>query len=214
MRQENAAGRPHKIMGMDGEKRQRLLNAAMAEFCKGYQGASTDEIVRKAGISKGLLFHYFGTKENLYRFLVSYTLDEIVQYFTEFTGGGQTDILDRLWRMAQRKRELCGQYPLIFEFMTASYYAMKDDPRGEFARQFDALQKSVYTALYRNLDASLLKEEIDAAAASNIIRWTLAGLTEKITGEKKSFSEMQAEYDGYMEETKRYLDLLRSLLYR
>ena len=45
---------------MDEEKKQKIINASIEEFSKGYSLASTNEIVRKAGVSKGLLFHYFG----------------------------------------------------------------------------------------------------------------------------------------------------------
>mgnify|MGYP001006429114 FL=1 len=51
---------------IDEQKRQRVIRASIEEFAKGYEVASTNEIVRKAGISKGLLFHYFGNKKNLY----------------------------------------------------------------------------------------------------------------------------------------------------
>lgn len=204
----------HKIMAMEKEKRQRILNAAMAEFCHGYQGASTDAMVRAAGISKGLLFHYFETKEKLHQFLLSYALQEMVQNFTAIINMKQTDILDRLWQMSLLKRELCAEYPLIFEFLTAAYYEQKKDPGSQFARQFTGLRESIYAALYKNLDTSLLKEELDVVMASNIIRWTLAGLTDSITKEEKSFGEMQGEYDIYLQQTKEYLDLLRHLLYR
>ncbi len=39
------------------------MNAAISIFAtQGYAHASTDEIVKRAGISKGLLFHYFISK--------------------------------------------------------------------------------------------------------------------------------------------------------
>ena len=47
-----------KFLKLDDEKRDRILNAAMKEFRYGYVKASTDIIVKEAGISKGLLFHY------------------------------------------------------------------------------------------------------------------------------------------------------------
>ncbi len=52
-------------MTVETEKRQRIINAAIDEFMKGYCKANTDIIVNNAGISKGLLFHYFGTKKKL-----------------------------------------------------------------------------------------------------------------------------------------------------
>ena len=45
-------------------KRQRILDAAIREFAEhGYDKASTNSIVKEAGIAKGLLFHYFGSKK-------------------------------------------------------------------------------------------------------------------------------------------------------
>lgn len=58
------------------EKRVKILDAAMEEFTeKGYQAASTNKICAKAEVSKGLIFHYFGSKEKLYIAAVSYAID-------------------------------------------------------------------------------------------------------------------------------------------
>lgn len=53
-----------KFLELDKLKQDRIINAAMKEFAlKGYKNASTNEIVKEAGISKGLLFHYFTNKK-------------------------------------------------------------------------------------------------------------------------------------------------------
>lgn len=50
----------NKFFDAAKEKQDRIINAALQVFAvNGYRHASTDEIVRIAGISKGLLFHYF-----------------------------------------------------------------------------------------------------------------------------------------------------------
>ena len=47
----------------------------MAEFARyGYEQASTNRIVQAAGIGKGMLFHYFKSKLDLFRYLVDYSL--------------------------------------------------------------------------------------------------------------------------------------------
>jgi AcrR family transcriptional regulator len=47
--------------------RQRVLEAAMVEFAeKGLSGARVDEIARRSGANKRMLYHYFGNKEDLY----------------------------------------------------------------------------------------------------------------------------------------------------
>jgi len=46
---------------------ERILAAAQAEFArKGYDGARVDAIVRRANVSKNLLYHHFRSKEDLY----------------------------------------------------------------------------------------------------------------------------------------------------
>jgi AcrR family transcriptional regulator len=47
--------------------RKRVLDAAIEEFAdKGLSGARVDEIARRAGANKRMLYHYFGNKEDLY----------------------------------------------------------------------------------------------------------------------------------------------------
>lgn len=52
---------------LDAERRQRVLDAAMAEFGRhGYSGGSLNVIAREAGVSKGSLFQYFDDKLDLF----------------------------------------------------------------------------------------------------------------------------------------------------
>ncbi len=47
--------------------RQRILDIATKEFsAKGYDGARVDDIMRLSKVSKNLIYHYFGSKEELF----------------------------------------------------------------------------------------------------------------------------------------------------
>ncbi|MDD3656837.1 MAG: TetR/AcrR family transcriptional regulator, partial [Atribacterota bacterium] len=49
---------------LESEKQERIINAALKEFARnGYGKASTNEIIKQAGISKGSLFNYFNNKK-------------------------------------------------------------------------------------------------------------------------------------------------------
>lgn len=53
------------------KRRLEIMKAALDIFVqKGYSGTKTIEIAKAVGMSEGLLFHYFPTKENLYYELV------------------------------------------------------------------------------------------------------------------------------------------------
>ena len=64
-----------KFFDLKKEKQDRMINAALKVFAlQGYRHASTDDIVREAAISKGLLFHYFGSKLGVYQFIYDYSV--------------------------------------------------------------------------------------------------------------------------------------------
>ena len=64
-----------KFFDLKKEKQDRMINGALKVFAaSGYAHASTDEIVKEAGISKGLLFHYFISKLGLYTFVYDYSV--------------------------------------------------------------------------------------------------------------------------------------------
>jgi len=54
------------------ERKDSILDAALVEFADhGYEGTSTEDIARRAGISQPYLFRLFGTKKELYLASVS-----------------------------------------------------------------------------------------------------------------------------------------------
>src|ERR671938_1028191 len=70
------------------ERRQAVLDAAMVEFAdKGLDGASTDAIARRAGISQPYLFRLFGTKKELFIASVERCFAETLAMFREAAEG-------------------------------------------------------------------------------------------------------------------------------
>lgn len=48
--------------------KRRILQAALEEFCQlGHDGARVDTIAERAGVSKPMIYAYFGNKDDLYR---------------------------------------------------------------------------------------------------------------------------------------------------
>ncbi len=60
-------GRPRRVRLDNDQRRAQLLALARAAFSdRAYDDVSIDDIAREAKISKGLLYHYFPTKRDLY----------------------------------------------------------------------------------------------------------------------------------------------------
>lgn len=61
------------------DRETQILRAALHLFLdKGFHGTSTREICRRVGISSGLFFHYFPTKEAVYEHLVGIAAQRMV----------------------------------------------------------------------------------------------------------------------------------------
>jgi AcrR family transcriptional regulator len=198
----------HKIMQMEPEKRDRIINAALAVFRHGYEHTSTDDIVREAGISKGLLYHYFGTKEGLYDFLVSYALDLMGREYYSLLNHGQRDVLELLRQSLLLKMDLSYKYPALFDFMGSAY------AEGDFTKLFRSTQADMVGKLYANADLSLFREDVDAQKAISVIQWSLTGYSNSHMCKDKSIADYQAQYETYLKEIDEYFDLFRKIFYK
>jgi TetR/AcrR family transcriptional regulator len=71
--------------------KQRIIEAAIQEFSRnGYNGASLNTVCAENGISKGIIYHYFKDKNELYLVCVRLCFEKLTQYMKErrnnFTG--------------------------------------------------------------------------------------------------------------------------------
>src|SRR5690625_3471358 len=86
-----------KILNIKLKRRDVILNAALKEFSmKGFDDASTNVIAKEAGISKGLMFHYINSKEDLFLFLYDYCTDRINKEYIDLMNFNEKDIFERL----------------------------------------------------------------------------------------------------------------------
>jgi AcrR family transcriptional regulator len=70
------------------ERKDDLLDAALIEFAEhGYEGTSTEDIARRAGISQPYLFRLFGTKKELFKASVTRCFRETLEMFQRAAEG-------------------------------------------------------------------------------------------------------------------------------
>src|SRR3954452_9111933 len=70
------------------QRRDEILDAAFVEFAeRGYHGASTEAIARRAGISQPYVFRLFGTKKELFRVVTARCFRETLELFQRAAEG-------------------------------------------------------------------------------------------------------------------------------
>ncbi|WP_158289373.1 TetR/AcrR family transcriptional regulator [Paenibacillus flagellatus] len=205
----------HKFMTMEEEKRERVIESALKEFAKGYAAANTDVIVKESGISKGLIFHYFGSKRGLFLFLVKYASDLIMTEYETYISESR-DFLDNIRIVSKQKADLSVRSPLLFGFLVKAQFAMKevfpggppdDVPSSPLIGIEQVCRKS-------NNDKALFKEGIEREKALNIIMWTINGFIDSLFRHGDDLEEFRAQYDDRANELEAYLQMLRQILYR
>ena len=64
------------------ERREQITAAALAVFgAKGYEGTTTDDVARTAGVSQPYVVRLFGTKENLFLAAMQSAFDALMAVF-------------------------------------------------------------------------------------------------------------------------------------
>lgn len=203
-----------KFLSLNPEKQERILNAALKEFSlKGYEKASTNEIVKEAGISKGLLFHYFKNKKELYLFLYNHFVEVLMADFFNELDFSQRDLFDRLKNLMVLKSKLINKYPDIFNFMMAAQMVESDEIKAEMDESKSELMQASYGRLFENLDTAKFREGVDLARAINIIMWTLEGFSNQELQKAKVLKKGSMDFDDAFNEAEVYLDMLKKSFY-
>jgi len=135
-------------MGLRNEQKEyrrlQILQIALELFIKkGFFGASTREISKIAGISSGLMFHYFASKEALYEALIERACTIMVLEYTE-----DCSPIHVFEQKLNQALQLLSEYPeaaKTFLFMsTAPYNAANISAKAaEMLAQHDIIRQSI-----------------------------------------------------------------------
>lgn len=136
------------------DRRQQLLDAALEEFSqRSFDEASINQILKNAGISKGVFYYHFKDKEALYMCLMEEASGVKWRFISEELqnqDNGFGDIFELFRMQAQAGIRFAQQYPIYHQF--ARILAREKNPvirahiDAEFA-QSDKLEKMVEQAI-------------------------------------------------------------------
>ncbi len=170
-----------KFFDLKQEKQNRIINAALAVFAaEDYRHASTDDIVRRAGISKGLLFHYFESKLGLYAFLFDYSVRFMLLEYSHEVKRSETDFFELVRQIERAKMQVMKLYPCMQQFINRGM--AEDCPEaaeatGERRRDYREWMESCFM----QPDYSVFAGIGDSAHLIHLVRYVVRGVTEEMT---------------------------------
>ncbi len=190
-----------KFFSLPKEKQESIISAGLAAFAAyGYQKAATEEIAKRAAISKALLFHYFESKKGLYLFLCDYAEDFVTREIENWNLGKEKDFFVRMYRLQSRKIELLAANRDIFSFLQKVEEESGDEPANDKKSVFmQGNPKKIY-ALLTDSDTGRLKNSLSMRQAADLIIWVSDGfLRSRTNTQLMNGKQLQKDYREQME---------------
>lgn len=196
-----------KFFDLKQEKQDRMINAALKIFAKnGYKHASTDEIVAEASISKGLLFHYFGSKQGLYDFLYDYSVRFLMLETKSLVPETETDYFRIMKLLEQAKMQVGKNYPYLKMFLETAVGEEDAEAVVVMEEKRLALQ-NMYDGFLERIDQKRFRPDIDIRKLHNMMTYTLRGIMEEHLENQTFLNERL--YD----ESCSYIDMIKAMAY-
>ena len=157
----------------------RILQKALELFSeKGYDATSVREICEAAGITKPTLYHFYGSKEGVYRAIVHGALERFrAELVIALTIEGS--LRDRLVRMARAYVASTLEQPDVARFIIALIH---NPPRSAPATDFLGFYQGVLDALARAVDEAIARGEVSPGPTEVRLLVFMGALGEAIHG--------------------------------
>jgi AcrR family transcriptional regulator len=200
-----------RFFKLEPERREAILAAAAAEFAeRGYEGASLNRLIERAGISKGALYYYFDDKEDLFATALEEATARVLAE-VGWGGDGCASVAEywQAWRdLTERSLELLREdhwYARLFR----AFGRFQDEPvaRGAWAKLLERKQALSRDLLERGQELGAVRTDlpldllVEAAAAAGEAsgRWLLRRWDDLTDEERRQLLEAR-------------LDLVRDML--
>lgn len=146
---------------LPADKQNVIIDAAIVEFSQqGYAQASCNRIVRLAGISKGSLFQYFGSKEGLFSFICACFIRK-VKDTVKGAGGGKQSFIDLIRTVLLSGIAFIDRYPDYFQIYLKIMFELDVPGRSEFLSKVQLFSVSYFgDALKDARDARTIRSDI------------------------------------------------------
>lgn len=156
----------------------RIIAAAREEFSRrGFDGARVDQIARKAGVNKQLLFYYFHSKRGLFNAVLAKGASQLEQALTALPlapgspGSADPHPLDRIKTALATQFDYLAEHPELVALLTQA-------GRSE-ARPFAPAIKRLVVLLAEGQGRGLVRDDLDphlAAAQALVLMVAYLGL--------------------------------------
>ena len=134
---------------ISAEKQVRILDAGTAEFAaRGFPGANINRIARKAGISIGAMYNYFGSKDDLFLTIID-RAHAILEEVIDAVAQADADLFESIEKLLRAAQTYSKRYPEL----TQIYLDMTSEGLSHLSRQLSGQMETLSSKFYQTLIA-------------------------------------------------------------
>lgn len=193
-------------------KKQVLLNIALEHFANyGYERTSTNRLIQQAGISKGMIFHYFASKKQLYAAVLDSCLQRVVLFMARETPAPSSDLFERVISNSYAKVKFYVREPLTYRLLIDAFTG----PVPEEVRDvIDERRQQIaqYTSVrFEGIDTSKLRSTVVPAQAFDLVANVANILSNRFIEEHRDQPDRGLEHlDKFVDSMKPYFRMIES----
>jgi TetR/AcrR family transcriptional regulator, transcriptional repressor for nem operon len=169
----------HQAVPRNPERtRHNLLEAAFREIYKsGFRGTDLETILERARVTKGALYHYFGSKEELGYAVIDEVIMEIGKKKWQQplqNVGNPIDVLGGIFLGTSTKPEhVCGGCPV--NNLAQEMSPLDEGFRKRLAKHFEIWHKAIANALRRGQQRGEVRKDVDVNDTATFLMATYEG---------------------------------------
>ncbi len=197
-----------RFFDLKKEKQDRMINAALKVFAMhGYRHASTDDIVREAAVSKGLLFHYFQSKLGVYSFIYDYSVRYMILEMRTAVDPNEKDLFEVTKQVEMARMKAMRGYPYMQQFLNRSASEDVSEALLAIEEKRGALEEAA-DSVYEQVDYTQLPPQIDGEKLRKMMDFTVKGLL------SERFQDASFQPEMLYEEICGYIDMMKKIVCR
>jgi AcrR family transcriptional regulator len=198
-----------KFLSLPTDKQNKIIDAALKSFStNGYKKTSVSDVAAAAGISKAMVFHYFGTKKDLYLYLVNLCGETVAKAIAAEFDYGVTDFFERIKLSTRIEISVMKEHSSIPSFLASMYFENDEEVRGDIQALLAKSEGERNRIALDGVDYSKFKDSKDIKPLMKMLLWIGDGYANQMK------NNSNIDYDEMYKEFEECLDLLRKCLYK
>ena len=164
------------------DKKNKIINALLSELNEhGYAACNTNKVAEAAGVSKGLLFHYYKSKQNLMMMISEEALEKLFLFYKEFDTEGLT-LIQAIKKYTQYKAEFLYSEPQFYRLITTIMFGLPIELKTKLDPQINKVVGIARERISAQLERENLRSGVKISDAIDLIFSILRIISDKYAG--------------------------------